>query len=72
MATEATIWVKAGEGRRVRMPNGKIIAGDQPTLVRNDGFAARRLLAGDFVAADGPLSAPATPATPAAAPAEGN
>ena len=58
MAT--TILVKAGSGRRVRMPDNSIIAdapGAAAVLVVNNSFVARRLAAGDLVE----VSAPAAP-----------
>lgn len=58
----ATIWVTAGAGRRVRMPDSSVIAdapGAVPVLVAHDLFVQRRLDGGDLVAVPAPAATPA-------------
>lgn len=57
-----TIWVKAGEGRRVRFPDGSILQNGKSDEVVETSFVIRRLACGDLVKIDPPEPAAAQPA----------
>ena len=60
MATTKT--VKAGDGCKVRMPDGSVLQGDTVALVEVNTFVLRRLAFGDLVEADA-ASVPTATAT---------
>lgn len=59
----AIVFVRPGEGRRVRMPETGEIVPAEGMSVTLDMFVARRLADGDLVAAPAPAEAPAEPDT---------
>ncbi|MBR0681912.1 DUF2635 domain-containing protein [Roseomonas eburnea] len=56
------VTLRVAEGRRVRLPDGKVLPHDEDLVLDRTPFVRRRIAAGDLVPP--PATTPAEPATP--------